>query len=202
MIYIESMAGSRDPHIPKELSRYLIASETIVFVLHRHWVILVEPALTSIAGLVAVIFAGSHFPATLSRIVVVLWVLLLLRAAFHVFEWRHEVFVATHSRLMLVHGLVTRKVDIMPMTKVTDMRYDRSLIGKLFGYGVFILESAGQDQALSRINFIPDPDLHYQQISAVIFAPAQRRLADRPGPGIKGSRIPISESDNAWWRRS
>jgi hypothetical protein len=102
---------------------------------------------------------------------------------------------------MLVHGLLTRKVDIMPMTKVTDMRYDRSLTGQLFGYGVFILESAGQDQALSRINYIPDPDLHYQQISAVIFTPAQRRLSDRPSRSASGSVVPISEPDQAWWRR-
>jgi hypothetical protein len=102
---------------------------------------------------------------------------------------------------MLVHGRLTRKVDIMPMTKVTDMRDDRSVIGMIFGYGVFILESAGQDQALSRINFIPEPDLHYQQISAVIFAPTQQQPPSRLSPAATGSLVPISEPDRAWWRR-
>jgi uncharacterized membrane protein YdbT with pleckstrin-like domain len=125
----------------------------------------------------------------------------LLRLAERVFAWRHEVFLATNSRLMLVHGLATRKVDIMPMAKVTDMRYDRSLLGQIFGYGVFILESAGQDQALSRINFIPQPDMHYQLISAVIFAPNQKRAGDKMVPSTTGSRVPISEPERAWWRR-
>ena len=200
------MAGRDQTHVPKELSRYLIPAETIIFVLHRHWIVLLEPSLTAIAGLGGVALVGSKAPGTLSRIMFVVWVLLLFRLAFHVFEWHHEVFLATSSRLMLVHGLLTRKVDIMPMTKVTDMRYDRSLVGQIFGYGVFILESAGQDQALSRINFIPDPDLHYQQISAVIFTPEQRgsgRIPGRTGPvTAPGSRIPISEADRAWWRRS
>jgi len=195
------MAGPHDSHVPKELGRYLIPSESIVFVLHRHWIILLEPILTAVAGLAAVILAGSLAPGLMSRVLVVIWLLLLARVAFHVFEWHHEVFLATSSRLMLVHGLVTRKVDIMPMTKVTDMRYDRSLIGQIFGYGVFILESAGQDQALSRINYIPDPDLHYQQISAVIFAPAQRREG-RLTPASRGSTVPISEPERAWWLRS
>jgi uncharacterized membrane protein YdbT with pleckstrin-like domain len=181
------MAGPNDRHVPRELSRYLIQSESIVFVLHRHWIVLLEPILTALAGLAAVVLVGSTASGLL---------------AYHVFEWHHEMFVATNSRLMLVHGLVTRKVDIMPMTKVTDMRYDRSLIGQIFGYGVFILESAGQDQALSRINFIPDPDLHYQQISAVIFAPAGRRPPERLSPAGPGSAAPISEPDQAWWRRS
>jgi uncharacterized membrane protein YdbT with pleckstrin-like domain len=192
------MAGPSDPHVPKELRRYLIPSETIVFVLHRHWIILLEPILTAIGGFLAVALVTAQAPGTLSRIVFVIWLLLLCRLAFHIFEWHHEVFLATTSRLMLVHGLVTRKVDIMPMTKVTDMRYDRSLVGQIFGYGVFILESAGQDQALSRINFIPQPDRHYQQISAVIFA-SDRRPSRTPAAA---SGLPIAEPDQAWWRRS
>ena len=195
------MAGLSDQHVPKELHRYLIPSETIVFVLHRHWIILLEPFLTALGGLAVVVFAGSHELGTLARIVLVIWLLLLARLVFHFFEWHHEVFLATTSRLMLVHGLVTRKVDIMPMGKVTDMRYDRSLVGQIFGYGVFILESAGQDQALSRINFIPQPDLHYQQISAVIFAPEQLRGTPLGRTGAN-SAVPISEPDAAWWRRS
>jgi hypothetical protein len=132
----------------------------------------------------------------------VIWLGLVLRLVFYFLEWQHELFLATDRRLMLVHGLVTRKVDIMPMSKVTDMRYDRTLTGKIFGYGVYILESAGQDQALSTINFIPNPDRHYQQISAVIFAPPQRRLSDRMAPASTGSKLPISEPEQAWWRRS
>jgi uncharacterized membrane protein YdbT with pleckstrin-like domain len=193
------MAGPT--HVPKEVSRYLIPTEGIVFLVHRHWIVLLEPALTASVGLCVVLFVAVQAPGTLVKVLLVIWVGLLVRLVFHFFEWHHEIFLATGSRLMLIHGLVTRKVDIMPMAKVTDMRYDRSLLGKLLGYGVFILESAGQDQALSKINFIPDPDVHYKQISAVIFAPVQRRLPDRMAPAATGSRVPISEPERAWWRR-
>jgi membrane protein YdbS with pleckstrin-like domain len=193
------MAGPTN--VPKEVSRYLIPTEGIIFLLHRHWIVLAEPVLTAFAGLCVLLFVSLHTSGTLVKILLVIWFGLLIRAVFYYFEWHHEVFLATGSRLMLVHGLVTRKVDIMPMTKVTDMRYDRSFPGKLFGYGVFILESAGQDQALSRINFIPDPDTHYKQISAVLFAPPQRRLPDRMAPAATGSQVPISEPERAWWRR-
>jgi uncharacterized membrane protein YdbT with pleckstrin-like domain len=193
---------SGETNIPKELSRYLIASESIIFVLHRHWVVLLEPILSTIAGLFVLVLVSPKTSGTAQQILLVLWLALVARLLFHLFEWHHEVFLATNSRLMLVHGLLTRKVDIMPMAKVTDMRYDRSLTGQMFGYGVFILESAGQDQALSRINFIPDPDQHYQEISQVIFASTQGRSAGTTAPAATGSRVPISESERAWWRRS
>ena len=57
----------------------------------------------------------------------------------------------------------------MPMTKLTDMSYKRSTIGVLLGYGTFVLESAGQDQALSRIDFVPRPDQLFREISELLF---------------------------------
>jgi hypothetical protein len=66
---------------------------------------------------------------------------------------------------------VIRQVDMMPMGKVTDMRYERSLPGRLLGFGAFILESAGKDQALSRVEFISQPDWLYREICTMLFTP-------------------------------
>jgi hypothetical protein len=192
------------PEGPEEIERYLIASEKIVFCLRRHWITLAEPGLTAGAGFIIFLIVMAKLQGNsehLITIVFCLWVVLAGRFVFYILEWWHEVFLATDRRLMLVHGLWTRQVDIMPMSKVTDMRYDRSLTGMLFGYGVYILESAGQDQALSEVNFIPEPDLHYQQISAIIFAPSSRRLSDKLVPASTGSKVPISEPEQSWWRR-
>jgi membrane protein YdbS with pleckstrin-like domain len=193
------------PNVPKELDRYLIPTEQIIFLIRRHWVVLFEPIASVIAGLIVVGFLDSQLSGSALVIrdaAILLWLLILLRALWKWFEWYRELFLATDRRVMLVHGIITRKVDIMPMSKVTDMRYDRSLTGQLLGYGVYILESAGQDQALSIVKFIPNPDQHYQEISAVIFAPSQRRLSDKLVPASTGSKIPISEPEQAWWRRS
>lgn len=199
------MAGQTErfhPQAPKELDRYLIPTEQIIFLIRRHWIVLFEPIASVVAGLVVLAFVSQEIGGPLATIVLVLWGLLVLRLLVTLLNWWRKLFLATDRRLMQVSGIVTRQVDIMPMSKVTDMRYDRTLTGQLFGYGVYILESAGQDQALSKINFVPDPDHHYQEISAVIFAPAQRRLSDKLVPASTGSKIPISEPEQAWWRRS
>jgi hypothetical protein len=58
---------------------------------------------------------------------------------------------------------------MMPLLKVTDMSYVRSIPGQFLGYGKFVLESAGQDQALREVKWVPDPDQTYRDICAEIF---------------------------------
>lgn len=57
----------------------------------------------------------------------------------------------------------------MPLAKVTDLTYERTIVGRLLGYGVFVIESAGQQQALSRIAYIPHPDQLYHEVSGLLF---------------------------------
>ena len=54
---------------------------------------------------------------------------------------------------------------------------------------------------LESLDYIPEPDKHYRQISAILFAPPQRRLSDKLIPASTGSKVPISEPEQAWWRR-
>jgi hypothetical protein len=67
---------------------------------------------------------------------------------------------------------------MMPLMKVTDMSYERSVPGRILGYGRFVMESAGQDQALREVNWVPEPDEHYRAICAEIFGVADHSLDD------------------------
>ena len=199
------MAPSAHPGLPKELERYLIPSEQIVFELRRHRVILAEPLLSAVLAFVLGFLVDGWLDGQANGVrnaIFIVAVAVSLRFAIKLADWYREIFLATDRRLMLVYGIVTRKVAIMPMSKVTDMRYDRTVPGQLFGYGKYILESAGQDQALSVINFVPDPDRHYQEISAVIFGPGQgRRMSDTLVPSKGGVQLPVNEPDNQWFKR-
>jgi uncharacterized membrane protein YdbT with pleckstrin-like domain len=77
--------------------------------------------------------------------------------------------VVTSQRLLEVKGVVTRRVLMMPLKKVTDMSFERSTMGRLLGYGKFILESAGQDQALTSVDHVPYPEQLYLEICRLIF---------------------------------
>jgi hypothetical protein len=57
----------------------------------------------------------------------------------------------------------------MPLSKVTDMSFQRSSLGRILGYGEFILESAGQDQALRVVDHLPYPEQLYLEVCGLIF---------------------------------
>jgi hypothetical protein len=58
---------------------------------------------------------------------------------------------------------------MMPLTKVTDMSFQRTFSGRMLGYGEFIVESAGRDQALRTIDHIPYPEQLYLEVCGMLF---------------------------------
>jgi membrane protein YdbS with pleckstrin-like domain len=154
------------------LGRYLLDGEQILTKVHHHWAKVAEPVASVVAALVLVLLLDSSLPATLGTVANLLWwawFVLVGRALWKLLSWRHEWFVATDKRLILTYGLFTQKVAMMPLVKVTDMSYNRTPLGRLLGYGTFVMESAGQDQALHRVEWVPQPDQTYRAICAEIF---------------------------------
>ena len=97
------------------------------------------------------------------------WLVLLIYLLVRIVEWFENYFVVTSQRMLLTSGLVTRKVAMMPLVKVTDMSFQRNFQGRLLGYGTFILESAGQDQALRVVDHLPYPEQLYLEVCGLIF---------------------------------
>ncbi len=64
----------------------------------------------------------------------------------------------TDRRLMAVDGFMGIRIDSMPRHMVTDVMLRRSALGEILGYGTFRVETAGQDQALTRLEFLLDPE--------------------------------------------
>jgi len=190
---------------PKGLGRYLFATEKVQFRLRQHWFRVIKPIGAVVGGTVLYVVLLGAFQTMNPEMGTILFFALvvapLLWLLWAYLEWQREWFMVTDRRIMLVHGVIVRRVAIMPLSKVTDMAYNRSPIAKLFGYGEFVFESAGQDQALTRVPYVSRPDLHYRQISALIFAPPMRRAYDKLLPFATGSAMPISEPEDAWWRR-
>jgi len=165
------------------LGRYLLDGERILTAVHQHWAKVAEPVASAVAGLVLVLAVDAFLPAGLGALANVLWwawFVLVGRALWKILEWRHDWFVATDKRLILTYGLITQKVAMMPLAKVTDMSYNRSPVGRLLGYGTFVMESAGQDQALHSVGWVADPDRTYRAICAEIFSVSDqdRRLEE------------------------
>lgn len=158
----------------RHLRRYVLDHERAVFASRLHWATLLEPVLTTLAAtiLVALLHQVTGFGG-----VWILWLLPAGRLFLRWAEWNYQWFVATDKRLVLTYGFIVHKVAMMPLMKVTDMSYTRTPLGQVLGYGRFVMESAGQDQALSRVDYVPDPDSTYRKLTDTIFFPAQAAKA-------------------------
>ncbi len=161
----------------RHLRRYILPGERVVLATRAHWGKLAEPVATTFAAFLLAAWLVSVLAPAVGEGSLLLWwawVLVALRLLWKVLDWRNEWFVATDKRMLLMFGLVTHKVAMMPLGKVTDMSYSRSILGRILGYGQFILESAGQDQAMSRINWVANPDVTYRRLCDTIFIPGGR----------------------------
>ncbi|EWT00672.1 hypothetical protein N865_14215 [Intrasporangium oryzae NRRL B-24470] len=165
------MAIRRDD-VPAGLQSVLLPGETIVAANHSHPAKIAKDVGITILAFIVALFIDSNVTSKSQMLGTLFWwvfFIMLVRMLWILLEWRHDWFVATDKRLILRYGLITHKVAMMPLLKVTDMSYERSITGQFLGFGRFILESAGQDQALRTINFVPHPDETYRAICAEIF---------------------------------
>jgi uncharacterized membrane protein YdbT with pleckstrin-like domain len=158
--------------VPASVNRYLLPHERQVITVHQHPAILIKPIFYVLIGLAAAGWLSNsvaHGNGAVILVIWILWGLLFLYLVAKVFEWAETYFVVTSQRFILATGVVTRKVNMMPLSKVTDMSFQRNAWGRILGYGEFILESAGQDQALSNVDYIPYPEQLYLEVCGLIF---------------------------------
>ncbi len=154
-----------------KIDKYLLPTEQRVFAVRRHWIALMPItgpySLFIIGGLFAMwLFNDTELPevaATAFVIFTLIWMGWLIG------DWYVERFVVTNRRVLLITGLLNRKVAIMPLIKVTDLTFEQTVWGRILHYGTFIIESAGQDQALSRIDYLAHPLQRYREVSALLF---------------------------------
>ena len=174
------MARRRDP----KLRRFLLDGERVVVDVRQHWFVIAGPVGGTVVALFLVLWVDARVrvdAGAIARVLWFAWFIMLVWMVFQVAQWRHDRFIATDKRLLLDYGLITKKIAMMPFIKVTDMSYHRTVPGRIFGYGEFILESAGQEQALRKVEWVPHPDATYRIICAEIFGlPTPQRIAD-PG---------------------
>jgi uncharacterized membrane protein YdbT with pleckstrin-like domain len=157
--------------VPATVNRYLLPHERQVISVHQHPAVLILPIFEVLVGLAIAGWVSTltHGNGAVLLVIWIVWAVLLLRLLWKVLDWSLNYFVITSQRLLLAQGFLLRKVNMMPLAKVTDMSFQRSAMGQLLGYGEFIVESAGQDQALRNVDYLPYPEQLYLEVCGLIF---------------------------------
>jgi hypothetical protein len=156
------------------VERYLLPNERVVITVRRHWAVLLPQATIAVGAFVLAAWLDVRLPAGVPAVRDLAcggFLAALGWAFWRVLERANDWFVVTDERLLRSYGLLTRKVAIMPLMKVTDMSYNVSPAGRLLGYGEFLFESAGQDQALRSVAYLPDSGQLFAVLSTELFGP-------------------------------
>jgi uncharacterized membrane protein YdbT with pleckstrin-like domain len=166
------MAKTAAPRGPAAVDKYLLPREVRVATVRKHPAVLIGPSVMAVAGLLIAAVLDTTVLRHNRLFGGLVWIgvaILVARLAWAAFNWAVDYFVITSERMLLTSGVFTRKVAMMPLSKVTDMSFQRSFAGRLLGYGEFIVESAGQDQALRRVDHIPYPEQLYLVVCGRLF---------------------------------
>jgi uncharacterized membrane protein YdbT with pleckstrin-like domain len=158
--------------VPASVNRYLLPHERQVISVHEHPAVLIPPIALVLLGLAIAGWLSNSVAngnGTAILVIWLLWAVLLGWLGVKIWDWAVNYFVVTSQRLILAKGVIVRKVGMLPLGKVTDMSFQRTTIGRILGYGEFIVESAGQDQALRNVRFIPYPEQLYLEVCGLIF---------------------------------
>ncbi|WP_433477902.1 PH domain-containing protein [Spirillospora sp. CA-142024] len=162
---LQDMMVHRD-NSSRTVDKYLMSYEGRVIAVRRHPAVLLAPVAIVVAGLVAC----SAVSAVTGLIWVWwLWLIAIGYLVWKVIAWSVEFFLVTEHRVMVVNGVLNRNVAMMPLAKVTDIALNRSMAGRVLGFGEFVMESAGQKQALRNVGYMPYPEQLYLEVSSVIF---------------------------------
>jgi len=158
--------------VPASVYKHLLPHERQVITVRFHPAVLIRPVAEvlgglALAGLLSTTIARSNGTAML--VIWLVWLVLVIRLLIKIYAWLEDYFVVTSQRLLLATGILTRTVNMMPLSKVTDMSFRRSTMGRILGYGEFVVESAGQDQALRRVDHLPYPEQLYLEVCGLIF---------------------------------
>ena len=156
---------------PREIDEYLLPTERRVIRVRQHWAVMLNEVTTTALFLLGMVLLERLLPesALIDNLTFYMGLVAVLRFTVLTMLWWIERIVITDKRVMLARGIITHNVGMMPLGKVTDLTFQRTLTGRLFGYGTLVVESAGQIQALNRIDYVPRPEEVYEALSELVF---------------------------------
>lgn len=154
-----------------EIDEYILPTERRILRVRAHWFLLLRDIAESGLAMVALILLQSYLPSS-TVVNTLTWyggVVVVARLTILVIDWWVERIVITDQRVMMSTGIITQRLAMMPLRKVTDLTFQQTVLGRMLGYGTMVVESAGQIQALNRIEYMPKPDEIYEALTEMIF---------------------------------
>jgi hypothetical protein len=152
---------------PASVNRYLLPHERTVISVRMHPATVAGPLILAAGGLLAArrLISRSARPDIVWGTYLAFPLYFLYRAA----GWPVTYLAVTSDRLVLIHGLLSRTAAAMPLDEMTGLSLQRTVLGRLLGYGTLIADCRGRRQAFRKIRYVPYPEQLYLEISSLLW---------------------------------
>ena len=159
---------------PASVNKYLLPHEHSVIAIRMHPAALAGPLILACGGLVAArkLTSRSARPDIIWGAYLLLPLYFLRRLA----AWPTTYLIVTEKRMVVIGGLASRTAAAMSLDKVTGLTLQRTVLGRLLGYGTLIVALHGRRQASSKVRYVPYPEQLCLEISALLWPEEPGRL--------------------------
>ncbi len=166
---------------PASVNRYVLPDERSVITVRMHPAALAGPLVLACGGLVAARKLASRSPR--SDIVWGAYLLVPLYFLRRLAAWPVTYLAVTDGRMVLIGGLLRRTAAATPLDQVTGLTLQRTVLGRLLGYGTLIVFSPSRRQAFRKVRYLPYPEQLYLEISGRLRPEEQGGTISQQGDG-------------------
>jgi len=148
--------------------------------LHPHWKTLIGPLLLAVIVVAAALAGEVLIPAgkgaAVERLVVAAGAILalMLWLMVPVLRWRTTTYELTSRRMRVREGIVARQGRDIPLSRISDVSFEKGPLDRLLGSGRLVVESAGEHGQIL-LNDIPNVEFAQATLFRLV-AEEQRRL--------------------------
>jgi uncharacterized membrane protein YdbT with pleckstrin-like domain len=111
-------------------------------------------------------------------------------------RYRYTRYIITSLRVMRMTGVFDRKYYWIPWQRVTDLAYEQTILGRIFGYATIRIDSANEQSGLKQLTDLNDP-WRFQQYVTQLVGRRQRYL--NPALSTEEAMAAADALDEAAW---
>ncbi|HEU4866630.1 MAG TPA: PH domain-containing protein [Actinomycetota bacterium] len=154
-------------------SRYLAPGERILRTTRRHPVLLMKPILIwmgtlVVTGLISFVLTEGNPIPVIDQIVLLLSLAMTGYLVYKAMVWWKSYYVVTDERVLLLEGLISVNVSAVRLARVAETSFNRSIFGRIFGYGDLKLDAAGEQLSLATLTYLPRAEEVYRLITRLL----------------------------------
>jgi uncharacterized membrane protein YdbT with pleckstrin-like domain len=167
------------------------ADERVVIHTRTHAKVLILPAVALVLLSLATGFGAAVMPDTarpVSQLVVAVvgLVLAIWLVVLPFLRWWTTTYTVTNRRLIMRSGILTRVGKDMPLMRINDVSYQRSLLDRMLGCGTLYIQTAAEGGTI-KLDDVPNVERLHVEMTELLFGTTANTLrarevqADREG---------------------